>query len=86
MSLLSSYPNVWNVCLVLLRRDGFSLAHNQANDTWTAEKNGYSFLADNPIELLGLAAIYERLKPAQDREYWWQILEPDILGELDPEE
>jgi hypothetical protein len=85
MSQLSSYPNVFNTCLVLLRRDGFSLVYDKVNDEWTSEKNGFSFRADNPIELLGLATIYGKLQPKEQKEYWWQINEPNILAELDPE-
>jgi hypothetical protein len=84
MSQLSSYPNVFNTCLVLLRRDGFKLSHERSSDMWVAERNGFSFRADNPIELLGLAAIYEKLQPKEDREYWWQISDPNIISEIDP--
>jgi hypothetical protein len=82
---LSSYPNVFNTCLVLMEMDGFKLSHDRSNDTWTAERDGYSFLADNPIELLGLTAIYTKLKPTAKSEYWWQISDPNLLSQLDPE-
>ena len=82
---LSSCPNVFNTCLVLLRREGFNLAYDKANDMWSAEKEGFSFRADNPIKLLGLAAIYQKIQPKEQKEYWWQIHEPNILAELDPE-
>lgn len=84
MSQLSSYPNVFNTCLVLLRREGFNLAYDKAQDSWRAEKDGFSFRGDNPIELLGLTAIYQKLQPREQKEYWWQINEPNVLGELDP--
>jgi hypothetical protein len=70
---------------VLLRREGFNLAYDKASDSWRAEKDGFSFRADNPIELLGLTTIYEKLQPKEQKEYWWQITEPNILAELDPE-
>ena len=63
MSQLSSYPNVFNTCLVLLRREGFDLSYDKVHDSWQAEKDGFSFRADNPIELLGLTAIYEKMQP-----------------------
>ena len=82
---LSSYPNVFNTCLVLLRQEGFTLNYNKSNDTWEASKNGFSFLADNPIELLVLAAIFQKLEPKENTEYWWRISSPNIVSELDPE-
>jgi len=85
MPSLGSYPNVFNTCLVILRRKGFSIGYDRSADQWTAEKGGFTFLADNPIELLGLGSVFEELSPTKDSEYWWQLLEPDILGELDPE-
>ena len=84
MPRLSSYINVFNTCLVLLRREGFNLAHSKSDDTWTAEKEGFSFLADNPIELLGLVSIYQKIDTREYGEYWWKIDEPDILSELVP--
>lgn len=85
MSKLSSYLNVYNTCLVLLRNDGFELGHDKSNDTWTAKKDGFLFCGDNPIELLGLTAIYLKLKPKEQNENWWQINKPNILCELDAE-
>ncbi|MFJ3221011.1 hypothetical protein ACIPLC_34445 [Kitasatospora sp. NPDC086801] len=43
----------------------------EAPDAWLAEKDGFTFWADNPIELLGLAAVYEDARPEADRPYWW---------------
>jgi len=83
--MLSSYPNVFNSCLVILQRKGFALSYETETDSWLAEINGFKFKADNPIELLGLAAIYEDRRPEADSEYWWQINNPYLLGELDPE-
>jgi hypothetical protein len=83
--MLSSYPNVYNSCLVILQRKGFALSYEKETDTWLAEIKGFKFKADNPIELLGLTAIYEDRKPESDSEYWWQINSPYLLGELDPE-
>jgi hypothetical protein len=82
---LSSYPDVFNTCLVLIDRQGFKLSHDGPQDTWSAERDGYSFLADNPVELLGLTTIYLKLKPTQKAEYWWRLDEPNLLGTLDPE-
>lgn len=84
MPSLSSYINVFNTCLVLLERRGFKLSYIESDDHWTAEKAGFSFLADNPIELLGLCSIYEELSPSEPAEYWWRIDQPDLLGTLMP--
>ena len=83
--MLSSYPNVFNSCLVILQSKGFALSYEKETDSWLAEVNGFKFKADNPIELLGLATVYEDRKPQADSEYWWQINDPYLLGELDPE-
>ena len=48
-------------------------------------KSGLYLLGGNPIELLGLIAIYDERKPASPSEYWWQIDEPDLLAQLHPE-
>ncbi len=85
MILLSSYPNVYNTCLVLLRRSGYQITYDRANDSWSAQKHEYFFRADNPIELLGLTTIYQEIQPQDGKEYWWMINEPNVLAELDPE-
>jgi hypothetical protein len=82
---LSSYPNVWNTALVILQRKGFRVRYDKAQQHWYAEKEGWQFLADDPLELLGLAAIYEHHAPKKKTEYWWKIDEPNILSQLDPE-
>ena len=84
MPSLSSYPNVYNTCLVILQRRGFTLSCAQNDDQWFAEKGGLNFQADNPIELLGLIGVYEEIKPITASEYWWKIDEPDLISELDP--
>jgi len=53
-------------------------------ENWLAMKDGFSFRADNPIELLGVVGIYEEIKPATDSEYWWRLDQPDLLTELSP--
>lgn len=49
---------------------------------WIAEKDDYDFLADNPIELLGLVGIYEHKQPTEDVPYWWAERGEDIWEEL----
>ncbi len=83
MPRLSSYPNVYNTSLVLLQRRGFALGYNKSDDTWTATKDRFELMADNPMELLGLAAILQESNPAPNAgEYWWKIDEPDLLTAL----
>ena len=85
MNQLSSYPNVYNTCLVLLQRQGYELTYEKGQDVWSCEKNGFRFRADNPIELLGLASIHQSINPKDNVEYWWQINAPNLLSKLDPE-
>ena len=80
--MLSSYLNVYNTCLVLLRRKGYELVLEKP-ETWIAKKDGFVFRADNPIELLGLVGIREELKPTADVENWWKLDEPNVLAELE---
>ena len=49
---------------------------------WKASKEGYEFLAENPIELLGLATVHEVVNPSIDESYWWKIEGEDIYQEL----
>jgi hypothetical protein len=88
---LSSHNNVWNTCLRILRDRGFNLrvegelepdGSYPAQCFWIAEKVGFILTADNPIELLGLAAIYEHVKPTENQPYWWSLDGPDIVTEL----
>jgi|JI6StandDraft_1071083.scaffolds.fasta_scaffold457332_2 hypothetical protein len=78
--MLSSYVNVYNTCLVLLDRQGYALRCEMPQEVWFAEKEGFIFRADNPIELLGLVTIRQELKPTADTEYWWKLDEPDLLS------
>ena len=82
ISMLSSYPNVYNTCLIILQRRGFKLRCELPAENWIAEKSGFTFLADNPIELLGLVGIHDELRPESDTDDWWKIEKPDIHQEL----
>ncbi|WP_104815628.1 hypothetical protein [Kitasatospora sp. MMS16-BH015] len=77
MPRLSSHVNVWETCLQLLERRGYALRVVPAEeegepDEWYAEKDGYTLLADTPVELLGLAAVYEDVRPEAPVDYWWR--------------
>ena len=98
---LGSHANVWTTCLQLLRRRGYrlELALDDVDDgededgpdgwssgSWSAEKDGFSFEADNPIELLGLVALYEEIRPEENKPYWWSAQtvreRPDLWEQL----
>jgi hypothetical protein len=69
----------------ILQQKGYTLRHDREKDTWHADKDGWEFLADNPIELLGLLSIYDHHAPKEKGGNWWKINKPDLLAELDPE-
>lgn len=82
---------MYNTCLRILRRKGYRLWVQPRDKVgpvmprsliWWAEKGSYQFSAGNPIELLGLAAIYEHKQPTEYHRYWWQVEGPDIWEEL----
>jgi hypothetical protein len=87
-----SHVNVYNTCLNILRRRGFRLWVDvsedeedcfRCRDIWQAESEDASFTAHTPVELLGLAAIYDYVKPGLNPEsYWWSVDGPDIWSEL----
>jgi hypothetical protein len=85
---LSSHLNVYNTCLRILRNRGFQLRLEEAttdadsDELWIAEKGEFRFMADNPIELLGLTAIFDYVHPKEDVPYWWTVKGPDIQKEL----
>ena len=98
MSKLASHPNLFNCCLNLLRRKGYTLklysddgSVDFAHLTWEAVKEGDSYTADNPIELLGLIAIEDNLpeRDSDPRVYWnfeediWDELFNNVISEVD---
>ena len=79
MASLSSHANVWETCLQLMNRRGYSLETRYPDDEddeglslWLAEKDGFTFMADDPIQLLGLVTVYEDVQPKEDQPYWWR--------------
>jgi hypothetical protein len=54
----------------------------ESADGYLAEKDGYTFAGDNPIELLGLTAVYEYVQPSRNEPYWWVVRGPKISAEL----
>jgi hypothetical protein len=88
---LSSNANVYGTCLRILRSRGFELevrgdpepdGSYPVGKSWVARKGGFYFCADNPIELLGLVAVYDHVQPVEPRSYWWYVEGPDVEGEL----
>ena len=88
---LASHLNVHNTCLLILKARGFTLEVSGDKDPeggypdrffWKALKDNFYFCADNPIELIGLVAVYDYLKPSDDLDYWWRIDGADIYDEL----
>ena len=89
MAALSSHPNTWSTCLRILRQKGYRLSKHydsffddEPGYHYRAEKDGYDFVADNPLELLGLTNIYEFVQPSDWKPYWWAIEGEDIENEL----
>jgi len=93
MKQLTSHANVYNTCLRILRERGYELRLEGEVDAegiiipsslnWVALVSDYQMNAHNPIELLGLIAIYEERNPKPDSDsYWWSVSGPDIYREL----
>lgn len=89
--MLASNFNIWNTCLKIIRGKSYALSIQGEleengcwpNDAlWLAEKDGFIFKAENPIELLGLVGIHEHARPDEDVPYWWYEDCPDIRSEL----
>ena len=88
---LASHANVYGTCLRILRSRGFDLevrgdpepdGSYPVEKHWIARKGGFYFCGDNPVELLGLVAVFDHVQPATDRPYWWQVEGPDVESEL----
>jgi hypothetical protein len=86
MAALVGSGNVYNTCLRIMRSRGYSLTFESTENDffqWWAEKNGYDFVANNPIELLGLVSIYEYHQPdGPPTDYWWSVDGSNIYDEL----
>jgi len=72
MPSLSSYINVYGTAVTVIRGKGFQIWTDETEENWFAERSGWDFQADNPIELLGLIGIFETLNPTTHSEYWWR--------------
>ena len=76
MPALGAYANVFNTALVILQHKGFRVWTSESETEWFVEREGWDFMADDPIQLLGLVSIYEFQRPAAYQEYWWQHQDP----------
>ena len=65
MPTLSEYTNVYNSALQLLRKKGFQVWIDKPLQLFCAERDGWDFMAESPVGLLGLVAMYECLEPAE---------------------
>ncbi len=72
MPALSEYSNVYNTCLLILKKKGWRYWYDESLELFGAEKDGWDLLADSPAGLLGMVAIYEHRAPTEFREYWWR--------------
>lgn len=88
---LASNANVFNTCLRILRSRGYALEVSGEAEPdgsypidchWIARKGDFYFCGDNPIELLGLVAVYDHVQPPEARSYWWAVEGPDVWSEL----
>jgi hypothetical protein len=67
---------VYDSCIELLLGRGFRVAAEldvEENLEWVASFEGYRFVATNPLELLGLAAMHVFVGPTRDEPYWWNV-------------
>jgi len=88
---LGSNFNVWNTCLRILRNREYAInVEGELSEDgcwptdalWIAEKDGFRFTGDNPIELLGLVGIYDHVRPNTDVDYWWLVDGEDIRRQV----
>ncbi len=82
MPALSSYPNVYATAVAILLKKGFQVWVQNHESDWYAERGGWDFMADNPIELLGLVSIFEVTNPSKAGEYWWRQSDEASLDEV----
>jgi hypothetical protein len=82
MPALSYWLNVHNTALVVLQRKGYRVWTVHEGEKICAEKNGWDFMADDPVQLLGVVAIYEHHQPSAHHEYWWKIDEPKLYDSI----
>lgn len=83
MPALGEYANVYDSALEVLRAKGFDVWYDEDADMFCCQRDGWDFMADGPISLLGLVALYEHQQPTTYREYWWRREGPLHYRSLD---
>lgn len=87
MPTLTSDENVTASCLRILRARGWSLSRvlDQLEESprgYRAEQGAFSFEARTALELLGLTALHDYVRPIDDEPRWWLLSGVDIESEL----
>jgi hypothetical protein len=82
MPALSEYVNVYNSALTIIENKGFQIWFNDKAELYCAEREGWDFMAENPISLLGLIAMHEAITPSVYAEYWWKSNPPSDYQSL----
>lgn len=82
MPALSEYANVYDTAVELLQRAGFQVWFNEKADLFCAERDGWDFMAESPVGLLGLVKMHEAIAPSGWREYWWKLATRVDAGRL----
>ena len=72
MPALSSHLNVFNTAILIIMDKGYRYWVNDDETYYYAEKEVWDFMADDPIQLLGLISIYESQNPKKYEDYWWR--------------
>ena len=72
MPALSEHVNVYTTAIAVLEQKGFSIWYDKRRDSFCAQRDGWDFWADNPVSLLGLAAIFEHQNPSEYTSRWWE--------------
>lgn len=49
---------------------------------WVAEKDGARFIANNPIELLGLVEVHNHMQPKENVPGWWKKEGEDLRSKI----
>ena len=88
MATLATTTDVYNTCLHILKKRNNELRIEEGESEifpikWFAKKDDFEFIGHNPVELLGLIAVYEYNYPVDaSNPYWWLIEGEDVYDEL----